>query len=238
MKKIKKASPIVTHFENNYLYIKNLYERLESLIEGKTSKASHPDDATVYEYGGLYSLLSIKQPESQKRMEALCEKIIEKNDQQPSEECSIIHFDRNFHTFNFKVYSYGCGVCVLKPLGGVSDCFDINTDTRLKVRIYIDFCGAYLRAESDHGDVFYFELSEFGMLYREVEGPDTSMPCTEKGEPTKETGEGVFVVYDKSKGLSFTSEFDILNPSLDASMFNGEECEKAESTSANEEVSK
>ena len=123
MKESKKESPrFLAELESNYLYIKKQYEKLASLMEEKSSGEMHPDDdATVYEYGGLYSLMSIKQPMSQERMKWQCEHIYK----QESAIDSSIHFERNIHFWDGEAFSYGCGVCDVEVLGGTSESFDM-----------------------------------------------------------------------------------------------------------------
>ena len=239
MKKEKKVSPrFLTALERKYLYIRKQYERLEFFVENKTTKAEHPaDDAPYYEYGGLYNLLSIKQPESQERMEASCTQIENENNNEPSEKCAVIRFDRNILSFGGEGYSLGCGVCELKTSSGISDCFDINVDTRLKLTIYISLIGAYMKAESDHGDVYYFQLSEFRMLHREIE--ESGVPCTGQGEcPVVETGVGAYIVYDRSERISYACEVNFNEGSVVESMPCEEGSENVKATAdAKEEAS-
>ena len=209
MSKSQKVTPrFLTELESNYLYIKQQFERLAAFMEGKSSGEMHPDDdATVYEYGSLYSLLSIKQPMSQEQMKWRCERIEENRRKDKSPLDSFIDFERNVHLWN-EATSYGCGICDIEVLGGISECFDINVDTRLKLHIYIGETDAYMKAKSDHGDVYYFELNRFSMLYNEINEPGADHPFSEPGNgPAREHGTGVIVVFDKSRKLSHTSEF-------------------------------
>ena len=232
MSKSKQAAPrFLTELENNYLYIKKEYEQLAAFLEGKSSGEMHPDDdATVYEYGSLYSLMSIRQPASQEQMKYQCE-LIENRCKSRSTTDSIIHFERNVHIWNLETTSYGCGVCVLEVLGGTSESFDINVDTRLKLSIYIGETSAYIRAESEQGSSHYFMLNKFSMLYNEVGEPGYDMPFTEPGNgPARETGKRIVVVFDRVRKLSYTSDFPFHGTPEEAPSTDCEDSDKAEST--------
>ena len=237
MSKSKQVAPrFLTKLESDYLYIKQQYEKLAAFMEGKSSGEMHPDDdATIYEYGGLHLLLSIKQPMSQEKMKWLCEHIYRG---EPAKN-SIINFDRNVHYWNEESMSYGCGVCIVELLGGIGECFDINVDTRLKMRIYIGDGNAFMETTSDEGKVYYFELNEFSMIYNEVNEPGYDMPMNEPANgPVNETDERVFVVFDRSRELSYFNRFPLHSTPEAMSIAKDEGSDESGSTSdTKEEVS-
>ena len=209
MKKSKKESPrFLAELESKHPYVKKEYERLAAFIEGKPSGDMHPeDDAPVLEYGMLSTLMSTKQSLLQDNMGLICEDI-KKN---VCSVGSVIHFERNAHRWGMETASYGRGICELTALcnntdrPNITDCFDIDVDTRLKLSIYIGAEYAFMKVTSDKGNVYYYELDKFNLLYNEVGEPGYTVPFDEpRNGPATETGMRVIVLFDKSKKLSFT----------------------------------
>jgi hypothetical protein len=238
MKKSKKGSPkFLTKLESDYLYIKRQYETLALQVDERTSGTMHHDEeGPVYEFGGLYSLLSIKQRRSQEMMKLCCERIEYNRRKNNSKVDSFIYFDRNLHLWT-EATSYGCGMCILEyytgvdVIGGKHDCFDIDVGTRLYMRIYIGENEAYMRAESDLGDVYYFELNKFSMLYNEVDEPECAIHFTKSGNGDLwEVGRRVIVVFDRSRELSYISTFPMNDTPQIASLSGDDDSDKPEAT--------